>query len=99
MNRRSFLKRASLAVGAAAISLSMLRAPKPKKQPEPEGLTLEKLMKARDAILQNEPHDGVYRMAVASQRQLDRLVADELVKGDKDPFGFGFKWVKTEKLT
>ena len=31
MNRRSFLKRASLAVGAAAISLSMLRAPKPKK--------------------------------------------------------------------
>ncbi len=57
MNRRSFLKRASLAVGAAAISLSMLRAPKP-KQVTTGGYSLRQLNRSNPIFRLKRPSDN-----------------------------------------
>ena len=68
MNRRSFLKRASLAVGAAAISLSMLRAPKPKK------VNMTAFMELPSHFNTNT----IQRMKVESLKSMDQLIINNL---------------------
>ena len=71
MNRRSFLKRASLAVGAASISLSMLRAPKPKK------VGLESL---EGEIVQslNPLDEWVRQTVIQCQKDKDRIIIEAI---------------------
>ncbi len=69
MNRRSFLKRASLAVGAAAISLSMLRAPKHKK------LILDEFPGAERAYMLRK-QSSTYNGPIATIRRADGKTMD-----------------------
>lgn len=101
MNRRSFLKKCALAVGCAAVGLNMLREPKQPVKASPDGLTLEKLQKAKAILDQHDAAWGDNRCFIVSDEQMKDLLnmdSSETNNLIEKPTFMGYRLMRSNRI-